>query len=253
MWFRLSLAASWVQTWLSAGPKVTPIPMVQRTAPRSFTGGCHRSRDKPCITLVCCEAHKTIKWWTVEMLTLISFDISEVWQSHFCSAGYEGLWKRGLTQVLKAKPFGRWSSLVSAHIFSSPPFLSATLRSLLPRSKMCAIQLFPARSLWKPALTAPTGRLQLDRVGGEAAVGNHLLAEGTDGANSVKMLVQQRSKRQKPEELPLSWHTAPCEHLAAGGLSEALRVKELISCFRRQGPGVGAQRLGNVKKWAVMI
>lgn len=99
------------------------------------------------------------------------------------------------TQVLKAKLFGRWSRLVSAHIFSSLPFLSLTLRSLLLCSKMCAIQLFSARSLWKLALTMPTGRLQLDRVGGEAAVGNHLLAEGTDGTNSVKMLVQQQCKR----------------------------------------------------------
>lgn len=36
----------------------------------------------------------------------------------------------------------------------------------------------------------PAGRIQLDGVGGEAAVGNHLLAEGTDGTNTGKMFAQ---------------------------------------------------------------
>lgn len=59
------------------GPKVTPIPMVQRTLP-SFPGGCHRAYSHSCITLVCCEAQEAIERCTVEMLTLISFDIFEV-------------------------------------------------------------------------------------------------------------------------------------------------------------------------------
>lgn len=36
--------------------------------------------------------------------------------------------------------------------------------------------------------------------------------------------------------------------LAASELPEVQRVKELISCFRRQGLGVTAQRLGDEKK-----
>lgn len=55
------LAKPTLHTSLSAGPKVTPIPMVRRTTQPSFTGGCHRSNSQSCITLVCCEAHKAIK------------------------------------------------------------------------------------------------------------------------------------------------------------------------------------------------
>ncbi|CAB1453377.1 unnamed protein product [Pleuronectes platessa] len=47
----------------------------------------------------------------------------------------------------------------------------------------------------KPALTVPAQGLQLDGVGGEPAVGNHLLAKGTDGTNTGKMFVQQQSKK----------------------------------------------------------
>lgn len=59
----------------------------------------------------------------------------------------------------------------------------------------------------------PAERIQLDRVGGEAAVGNHLMAEGTDGTNTSKMFVQQQYKKsfrvsdkqtQKPEKHAVS-------------------------------------------------
>lgn len=69
-------------------------------------------------------------------------------------------------------------------------------------------------SLSKLAPTMPAKGIQLDRVGGESAVGNHLLAKGTDGTNISKMFMQQRSKKsfwqadkqiQKPEKPTGSW------------------------------------------------
>lgn len=124
-----------------------------------------------------------------------------------------------MTQVLTAKLFGRGSGRFPPDIFSSLQFLSRRLRSPSLFSKMCAIQLFSSCSLWKLALTTPAGRIQLDRVGGEAAVGNHLLAKGADGTNTSKMFVQQKSKKsfwpadrqtQEPEKLAVSWSISAC-------------------------------------------
>lgn len=97
-----------------------------------------------------------------------------------------------MTQLLTAKQAGKEASIFPLHIFSSLQFPSLRRSSLSFYSIMSAIQLLSSCSLSELALTVPAQGIQLDRVGGEAAVGNHLLAKGTDGTNTSKMFVQQQ-------------------------------------------------------------
>lgn len=100
-----------------------------------------------------------------------------------------------MTQVLTAKLAGKGSRHFFPHIFPSLQFPSPRLSSLPLQSIMCALQLLSSCSLSKLSLTMPAEGIQLDRVGGEAAFGNHLLAKGTDGTNITKMFMQQQSKK----------------------------------------------------------
>ncbi len=144
--------------------------------------------------------------------------------------------KERMTQVLTAKLVEERKQA----FFSSLQFPSLRLSSLSLCSIMCAIQLLSSCSLWKLALTMPAEGIQLDRVGGEAAVGNHLLAKDTDGTNTGKMLVQQQPKKsfwqadrqtQKPEKPTASWGITACrfdaENLAARQPASYLTRKEL--------------------------
>ena len=101
--------------------------------------------------------------------------------------------KAGMTQLLTAKLAGEEADIFLG-IFS-PRCSFHRWDSAASPSVMCAIQLLSSRSLLKPALTVPAQGLQLDGVGGEPAVGNHLLAKGTDGTDTSKMFVQQQSKK----------------------------------------------------------
>lgn len=70
---------------------------------------------------------------------------------------------------------------------------------------MCAIQLLSSCSLLKLALAVAAEGIQLDSVGGEAAVGNLLLAKGTDGTKVQQdvyaevFLTGQRTKTKTSE------------------------------------------------------
>lgn len=158
MWFVPSFAEILSRT----GPGLTLTPMVQRTTPPSLPGGCCRSNSQSCITLVCCGAHEAIKRCTAEMLTLISFDMSEVWQNQFCSAAYKDR---------KNTSSRSWAPHERERVVPFPPCCSSchwdsTGFSLLP---ICAITralwLLPSRWTWphrrrQPNLAEREERLQ---------------------------------------------------------------------------------------------
>lgn len=232
---------------LSAEPKVTPIPMVQRTTPLSFTGGCQRSNSQSCITLVCCEAHKAIKWrrcWNA--------DIDLIWCMWSVTKPFLLSWilrtiDERMTWVFTAKLFRRGNGRPSPH----HSFLSLRLGSLPPLdSVMCAIQLLPFCSLWK------AGRVRLDGAGGEAAIADHLLARGAQMAqiSQFEKSFRQTGKRKKPEK-PLGEREGTCHCMQIGCKNlkvskprELQMVKGLILCFSRARSWCQCSMIGESEK-----
>lgn len=166
---------------LSAEPKVTPIPMVQRTTPLSFTGGCQRSNSQSCITLVCCEAHKAIKWrrcWNA--------DTDLIWYMWSVTKPFLLSWilrtiDERMTWVFTAKLFRRGNGPPSPHQFS----VTETRQPSSPRLRdVChpaVAILFPLKSCPR---TMAARRVRLDGAGGEAAIADHLLARGAQMAQT---------------------------------------------------------------------
>lgn len=134
---------------------------------------------------MCCEAHKAIEQHTVEMLTLISFDICEVWQSHFA--------------LLDIKDFKRWHP--SSRLSNMPVKKTA---DILPPDRCYDCIPFKTQSLYPLSCCHaapsqiwvwPCQRRESDWAEWEVRIGNHLLAKGTDGTNTSKMFMQQQSKK----------------------------------------------------------
>lgn len=137
MSFLLLPAEVWLQTLVSAGPKVTPIPMVQKTALPYFTEGCHGSNSQSCITLVLWgpQGNHIVHRWNV--------DTDLIWYMWSVTKPFLLSWilrtiKERMTQLLTAKLAKKeagifvpvFSPLCTFHRWDSAAF-SLTLQCVL--------------------------------------------------------------------------------------------------------------------------
>lgn len=243
---------------LSAEPKMTPIPMVQRTTPLSFTGGCQRSNSQSCITLVCCEAHKAIKWrrcWNA--------DIDLIWCMWSVTKPFLLSWilrtiDERMTWVFTAKLFSRGNGRPSPDTLSSSQFsVTETRQPSSPRLRdVChpAVAILLPLKSWPRTMAA--GRVRLDGAGGEAAIADHLLARGgTDGTDITiweVFLTGRRARGRNPRNPSVKGKChcmqMGCKNLKVGEPREVQTVKGLILCFSRARSWCQCSMIGESEK-----